>query len=1158
MTRFLSYCAVGLITAIILAALFPVPATAQTGSVRMVGTVWDPAGEAFSGAELTAVEENTARRFEAVTDEEGDYAFPSLAPGTYTVTVKAKGYKDIVRRSINLLTPGTIEEIFTIEAAALDEDSIVQESQRSRDSDVSTAFSIREIQARPVLERNPLTQVIYQPGVQINPGNENFSNVNGSRRAMNNFVLDGITLADPVNPSMEDFLFRASPETISEVQIVTSGAKAEYGRTGGGQFVLLSRPGTRSWSGNVYDYVRNKNLNANDFSNNAAGISRPKFDRHMFGGTISGPIRKDKTLFFVNYEGNRTNREVSRNRLVLSDEAKEGVFRWYTPDDGTRDEDTIKTYNIPAHDPRGIGIDPKVAAILAKLPTSNNTIIGDGLNTAGYSFNNSAFLYQDQITARIDHALNVNHNLFLRFNWDRADGTDILSGADSSFPGETEGKLQRKYFGFTGGSDWTINPKMVNEFRVGYLAPTTDQLRPGRSTTDMFQANSWTDPLNSSFPSSRRSRVFEIADSLSHLRGKHIFKYGVDFKRTSQGITDYRGVYPTATLGLDYGNNPASTIGPSEYTNISIEDRVTFEKLYNDLLGRIETVNRTFNSTLTSVFPAGTPRERNFSFQEYAGYIQDDWRIRTNLTLNLGLRYEFSTVPDEKNGFQSILSPASQIGASTAFTNFTVLAGNSWRERSIRDFAPRVGFAWDIFSTGSTVLRGSYGIYYDRLIGAITNFVDENSYGFSQTREIHPNAASGADVRLSEIPAVSAPSAPTLQLPATRSLSVALFDPKLRTPRIDQYNVFLARRMGPAVVEIGYVGSRGRRLFQYANMNQTKSQGEFLQAFKELKAYRDDGIAIPSTNVLMRVFGTPQAALAALGGSNLDTNQVGVAANNMDLDHYGKYAAAGVADTYIRNFPQFDKFIVGTSSGESWYNSVQTGIRASGDSYQVRAHYTWSKSFDTISSDGEAWVSPSDSFNILRNKARSDFDRAHSLNLALDYRIPFGKSRSEESELPGWADAFFGGWNLGVLYYMQSGDRFSVYSGRQTAFGGVDSYADYSGSLSDGKLYRRNDRIYWFNQDQVAEFTHPQAGSLGNTGRNAFVGPRYMNFDVALFKHFYIGERQSIQFRVEGYNVFNHTQFGIPDANRSSSTFGTFTSTLGAPRSLQVALKYQF
>lgn len=1123
----------------------------------MVGTVWDPAGEAFPGATLTAVEQNTGRQFEAVTDGEGDYAFPSLAPGSYTVTVRAKGYKDVVRRSISLLTPGTIEEIFTIEAAALDEDSIVRESPRARDSDVSAALSIREIQARPVLERNPLSQVIYQPGLQINPENENYSNVNGSRRAMSNFVLDGITISDPVNPSMEDFLFTAGPETISEVQIVTSGAKAEYGRTGGGQFVLVSRPGTRSWAGNVYDYVRNKNLNANDFSNNAAGISRPKFDRHIFGGTLSGPIRKDKTLFFMNYEGNRTDREVGRNRLVLSDEAREGVFRWFTPDDATRDESTMKTYNIPTHDPRGIGIDPKVAAILTKLPTSNNTLIGDGLNTAGYRFNSAAHLYQDQITGRVDHALNPNHNLFVRFNWDRADGTDLLRGGDSSFPGETEAKFQRNYFGFTGGSDWTVNPKMVNEFRIGYLAPTVDQLRPGRSTGDMFRANSWTDPLNSSFPGSHQSRVLQLADSISHVKGKHIFKYGVDFKRTSQGLTDYRGVYPTATLGLDFGNAPASTIGPSEYANISIEDRLTFEKLYNDLLGRIESVSQTFNSTLTSVFPAGTAKRRDFSFQEYAGYIQDDWRIRTNLTLNLGLRYEFSTVPDEKGGYQSVLSPAPQSDAS-AITNFTVRASNAWREKSIKDFAPRAGFAWDIFSTGSTVLRGSYGIYYDRLIGAITNFVDENSYGFSQTREIHPNAASGADVRLSEIPAVSAPSAPTLQLPATRSQSIALFDPKLRTPRVDQYNVFLARRMGPAVLEIGYVGARGRRLFQYANMNQTKSQGEFLQAFKELKAYRDDGIAVPSSNVLLRVFGTPQAALTAVGGSNLDTNQVGVAADNMDLAHYDKYAAAGLADTYIRNFPQFDKFIVGTSSGESWYKSVQAGIRASGDSYQVRAHYTWSRSSDTASSDGETWISPSNSFNIKSNKAPSDFDRAHSLNLALDYRIPFGKSRSEESDLPGWADAFFGGWNVGALYYMQSGDRFSVYSGRQTAYAGVDSYANYSGSLSDGNLYRRNGRIYWFNQDQVAEFTNPEAGSLGNTGRNAFIGPRYMNLDVSLFKHFYIGERQSIQFRVEGYNVFNHTQFRIPDANRSSSTFGTFTSTLGAPRSLQVALKYQF
>jgi hypothetical protein len=1154
-TRFISNCAFGIIIAILIAFAFSISLEAQTASIRLEGTVWDPAGNPLSGASLTAVEEERGFTAEVVSNEDGDYTFLALQSGTYTVTVKAKGFKDVVHRGLALIKPGVVEEIFTIEAAAVNVEATNQERPRFIDSETSTALSKRELEALPLRDRNPLSQIIYQPGVQVQAADPGASTVNGTRKAMNSAVMDGISTTDPLNPRMDTSLVTTSPDSISEIQIVTSGGKAEYGRSGGGQFLLVPRSGSKLWSGNFYDYFKSSNLDANEYFNNAAGLPRPKDTRNIFGGTLSGPAFGQNTLLFVNFEGNRTDRTITQYRQVLTPEAKKGLFRWYAPDDTSRSN--LLSYDIVANDPRRLGIDPNVANILKKLPDPNYAGTGDGLNTYGYRFNGPVYLDQERLSVRIDHNLNSRHQFFLNLNGNRSEGTDIFNNALAPFPNEPSGIVKRNFWGVSAGLNLVLNPKMVNEFRVGYLQPKTDLYRPARSTGPMLLANSWSDPLDSSYPRSYDSRLFEASDTMSQVKGKHVFKYGIDFQYIRQGTVDYSGVYPNVTFGLNSGNAPASDIGPSEQLNISTEGRQAFEKLYNDLLGRIESVSQTYNSSLNSVFPAGMPKKREFAFQSYSAFIQDDWRISSNITLNLGLRYELGTVPNEKNGFQSVLDQADKISSSANIPNFKFVSGD-WRNKSLKDFAPRAGFAWDILGTGGTVLRGSYGIYYDRLIGAITNFIDTNSYGFSQAITLNPNST-GTDRRVSDgIPAIAQPAAPVLQLPNARLPSVAVFDPNLRTPRIDQYNLTLEKKWGPAVFEAGYLGSRGRRLFQYLNLNQTKTQGSFLQAFLELQDFRNNGTTVPASNPFIRLFGSPLAALNAVGGSNVDANLVGPVADTMDRGYYAGYPAAMISDFYIRNFPQFNNFIFGSATADSWYNALQAGMRMSGASYHVRANYTWSKSMDTMSSDGGVLALPYDSLHPENNKAPSDFDRTHVLNVACDYRIPFGSSVHKDSSIPKWLDALIGNWNLGILYVWDSGQRFSVTTSSQTAYAGVNSLADYSGSRNVGNHFTLEGVDYWFNTDQVAAFTMPAAGSTGTSGRNSFTGPSYSNVDFSLFKYFRIGERKSLQLRMEAYNLFNKVRWDLPGTNIQDPNFGVISSTVGTPRSLQLALRFQF
>jgi hypothetical protein len=1138
--------------AILLTIVLAIPVGAQSTSVCLEGTVWDPSNKTIPDANLAAVEQQTGRHYEAVSDENGGYRFPALQPGNYTVTVKAKGFKDVVQRNLTLFSPGTITQDFTFEMSAIDREVAPHELMSLNDSAALRSFSPRELEAVPLINRDPLSLLVYGLGVQINSANEALSTVNGTRQGMNSIGMDGLSITDPVNPKIGSSLLPMNPDSLADVQIITTGAPAEYGRSGGGQFMLVSRSGSQSWHGNAYDYFSSRSLNANEFFNNASNIPKPGLTQNLFGATASGPLG-DKTLIFGNFEGNITDQQITRNRLVLTPTAKTGVFQWYTP--GTT---TLQTYDIVASDPRHLGINSTAAAALAKLPDPNNTDIGDGLNTSGYRFNNPVDLHRERVTARADRTVNSTNHLFFRFNMDRIDGTDLLHNADASFPGQNSGTMSLNNWAVAGGWDRTISPRLVNQLRAGYTRPLTEFNNPDRAAASTaYLWNSFTNPVNPSFPQSFKSPMMEISDILSMSRTNHFFKYGFDFKRIVQNSVDYSGIYPNVTFGSSMGNAPS--VGPSGVSVISGTDRQTFENLYNDLLGRMESVGQTYYATSPSSLSAGTPRIRNFTLQEYAAFVQDDWKIRPNLTLNLGLRYELSTAPKEQDGLQAILDKAAQVSTTSQIAGFTIVPGGSWYSKSMKDFAPRAGFAWDIFGSGNTILRGAYGIYYDRLIGGITNFIDQNTYGFSQSAFVYPNSA-GGDKRLSDgVPALVQPAPPTLNLPATRSASIAILDPNLRTPRVDQFNLTIEKRLYGAVLEAGYVGTIGRRLFQLVNLNQTKTGGDFMQAFQQLQAYRNSGTPVPDSNTLVRIFGTPLAALNAIGGSVFDSGQAGLAASTVDSSYYGKYAAAGVSDFYLRNFPQFSNLIYGSDTARSWYNSVQFGIRKSANSYHFRAHYTWSKSLDTMSVDGTSFVSPSDSFNPDTNKAPSDFDRTRVLNVAADYRIPFGRSVHADSELPKFIDALLGGWNVGALWIWESGARFSVDSGLQTLYSGVPALADYSGDRNLGFLYRATDgSIWWFNTDQIPLFTYPGAGGTGTSGRNGFSGPSYFNIDCLFYKNFAVREKSSMQFRIEAFNILNHTHFGLPVTSLSDSLFGRIVSTQGNPRAIRLALRFQF
>lgn len=1159
MTRFAYNLIIGLVLVIATLAVGIGPVEAQTGSLRLEGIVWDPSGNPLAGVRMTAMETSSGREYATVSDSDGYYRFLALQPGVYTVTAQTEGFRDVVHRNLYLFTPGSTQENFSFEVATIDKDVGPTSRARTLDSDLAQSLSQRDLEALPLLNRSPLEILPYQAGAQINGGREPISTINGVPLSMHTLRKDGAWITEPENPRLGSGIIPGNIDSLASVQAFTTTATAEYGGGGGSHFVMATRGGTREWHGSAYNYFRNDNLEANEFFRNARGIGRPEFTRNMFGGTLSGKLG-ERTFFFGSVEINRTREQLLRNRQVLTNTARGGVFQWYRPDDTTRDSSTVQSFDIVENDPRGLGISPDVAALLALTPTPNNFMIGDGLNTGGYQFHTDAHIDQELVNIRVDHDLNARHRLFARFDWNRSKATDTFGNAEEAFPGLAGGRLSANNFSIMAGSDYAFDPTMVNELRVSFIRATADVERPGRTSEPMLSANSWTNPLNLSSPHSSRFPAFEILDNVSRSRNLHAFKFGAALRHTRLGSTDYGGAYPDITFGSANGNQVSKLVGPSEQSEISAGDRMAFENLYNDLLGRVESIGRTYHSDLEGFLPGGSARKRDFALLDFSAFIQDDWKIRRNLTLNLGLRYELQTVPKELNGYQGVLDRLPEVTASAGIADFSLRAGDDWYRGKRSNFAPRAGFAWDVFETGSTVLRGAYGLFYSPLTGGVIRFIDQNSFGFSQRATVYPNSAS-TDYRLGDsFPMPQQPGEVNLRPEADRSSSIAVLDPDLATPRVHQFHLTLEQRLWGAVWEAGYTRTRGRKLFQYLNLNQPRIEEDFLQAFKELQAYRNSGVPVPETNTLVRIFGTPLAAFDALKGFNFDSGQVGIAADNLDRRYHDRYAGAGVSEFYLRSYPQFDRFIYGTNSAESWHDALRLGVRKSTYNYNLRAHYTWSKSLDTAPTDGSYYSFTADSLQTQTEKAYSDHHRRHVFHLAFDYTFPFGRNPDSDYDFPSWVNALFSGWNFGALWTRTSGAHFSINSGLQTQYSGVYSLVDFDRSTGRevGSLTREAGQVYWVSPSAAHLFSYPEAGQPGNSGRNHFAGPGYSNLDVVLHKKFTFGERHSLQFRMEAYNVFNTAQFALPDTNYSSPTFGSLGSTVGNPRLMQVALRYQF
>lgn len=1140
------------------------PAQVQNGRLEIIAQ--DPSGAFVSGAKVSVRDLRRGTSFgnPIITDASGLAFYPSIRPSDYEITVEAAGFRKSVVSGLELNSSQTVRETVILEIGAVTESIAVEANAvqvNSSDATIGRTVNLRSIDSLPQLGRSPLSLVAFLPGASVDPSDSTFTRINGARQGSNNSRLDGIDVNDAVTPRLGLSLTAVNTDSLEEVRIITNGGKAEYGRNAGGQVELTTRSGGNQYHGGAFNFLRNQVLNANPYFNNASRTARPVFTQNIFGGQMGGKIIKDKFFFFGNFQGRRTIQGTVRNRTVLTPEAKAGIYRWVA-------NGVTNSFNIGANDPNGRGLDPKMRELTALLPNPNNTDVGDTLNTAGFRFNVSTPSLEYQGTGKLDYVITPTHRVFFRYSRQFNESVDALNGAEQRYPGLPDGKQGGIRWGFGIGDDWVISPTLVNEFRIGRQSATVEFIRPYRDSGIAVQSNLYTDPINNGLGQGRNSPVIDLTDNLTILRGKHTFKAGFTFRRILQYGYNFGGIYPDVSLSrTSPGNAPAATFGPQ---GLSSANRQIFEGLFNDVLGRVGQVSQTFYSDLKTFQEAGTPRVRNTVFKDYGIFFQDDWKLTSRLTLNIGLRWEYFGVPREINGFQGSVDRIADLNTVANISNTIIQRTSTWYNDDKNNFAPRFGFAWSPFKNSKTIVRGNWGLFYDRIVGATSSLVDGNTPGFAQATQSFPNGAGGTVRTVSNLAAADLPvkpGTPVTNLPLNRNTSVVVFNPNLRTGYLQQINFGVQQQIGKgSVLDVGFVRTAGTKLFNWQDINQPRIYGDYLNSFKELQAFSASGSAVGANNTLARLFGGAQAAVTALGATNLAQGLAGTVADNIDrtASNQARFAPAGVSDFYFRNFPQYNQVVYGFNGGSSSYNSLQVTFQHKTRNALAVVNYTFSKSIDNSSVDGNGFNAPVDNYNYVNNRGRADFDRPHSFNFTGSYTLPFGKGQRFLSNSNGLLDRVVGGWTIGSLAVVQSGSVFSVTSGRRTLGSTLNTYANYSGDRTIGSPIKDGRGVQFFTPEDIARFTFPGAGEIGNTGRNAFRGPGLFNMDASIVKPIAITERFKLQYRAELYNMWNRANFGLPgNSIVTPTTFGRISGTVNTSsgtgaRVMQMALRLDF
>ncbi len=1221
-----------------LCLIFAATASAQSATGRIVGTVQDVSGAVVSGATITATNEETSVSFNTVSTDAGKYTFEALQPGPYSITVEQANFKRYTTTQ-NVVTANDTATInVPLEAGNVTETVEVtatyEKIQTSQSGNFGNVVNERALEELPVLDRNPLSLILIQPGVTSGSNTTGNTHVFGSRDRAFNITLDGIDANETSAGSATFSPIRTNPDSLREYRVITSNPSAEFGRNSGAQIGLITKSGGNRFSGDLFYFHRNRAFNANEFSQNRRGLERRILLRHQFGGSIGGPVYlprfgegtpavysgKDRTFFFFNTQIQRQSQTSPQTSTVYTALARQGQFRYAIGAQNRPFDQTgasvdvngnpvvpIATFNIT--DPRGLGFDPTVQSILALTPLPNTFDVGDGLNTAGFRSLATRTDPQRDYTIRIDHKISDTQNVFGRYSFGNQDTVgDTTNAGAARFPGlPAVVSTFRTPSNLAIGLRSTLSERATNELIFGgnrfifdFAIPTNQDPR-----ATPFVLVNVTDPLSNSFGNKRTINTFQVLDNVSYVSGAHTFRFGTNLRL--QQHYDVRGsiagsdANPLVFLG---GTVPGSFGVPSA---IHPNDVARANGLVNDLLGRITSGNVGLTAIGNQYAPPGSAFIFDAWYPEGDFYFQDDWKVRPNLTLNLGLRWEPKPKPYTR-GSSVILVPDRDLSLDASPANdISFVEGDLYRS-DYNNFGPAIGVAYDPFSNGRTVIRGNFRIAFDRISTFLpSSAIFPNSPGTSTFQSFL--VSTNEDRRIRDgVPSLNAPAGLTPAArrtpPSPTTASLEVLDPDFETPTTYMFSAGLQRDIGKGFVfQAEYVGRAGRNLIGGFERNQVDIlENGFLQEYQRVQAGGQSDLFnrmvgsqtllqyIQGNSALRTALGITRNTAGVVTGAPLgDRNNVAALAaslssNNVTVNGVSRRVveAAGLSPFFFNDFPQFlgGLQIIDSNSFSNYHGGVFQLSRRFEQDLQFDVSYVFSKSLDDKSFDPvftrissgntqSGQSTPFDASDRSLNYGISDFDRTHVLQGNALYELPFGRGKRFLSNSNGFISRLVGDFTFSTTLVYQSGVPFTILAGNNTFSNRNSSRINYSGDRFNLRYTldpTTGVRNFFTPEEVTALFSNPGAGEIGNTPRNAFRLPPEFNMNAALIKRVAITERTNFEIRAEAFNLTNTPYFGFPNSatfqgNVSGGSIGSFGRILDSSngaRIVQLGAKFNF
>jgi hypothetical protein len=1182
------------------------PALAGQGTTsRLGGTVTDTSGAILPGATVTLKNDATGVSLTTVTNEAGIYAFESLPTGRYTVTIELQGFKRVVATdnavavgqptTVNAkLELGGVTESVEVSAAA----RVVQ---TESSGNLGSTFDQRTIESLPILGgrgRNPLDLVLTQPGVVSGANTGGGVHVNGARDRSWNYTLDGIDSNESSAGGANFSPLRTNPDAISEFKVLTGNQTAEFGRNSGGQVAMVTRQGSNALIGTVFYFDRRPEYNANEWENNIDKLPKRIFTQKMPGFSVGGPIRREKTFFFVNSQWLNAEQTGSITRTVYTAAARQGLWRYAT---GGRNQpagvpgasvDTngnpivpIASYNVVANDPQRLGLDPTIQRLIGLSPLPNNFTVGDGLNTAGYTFPPGEEERQMDFVMRFDHSINARNAAFFRYSKGYQDtNCDQVNGGEPFFPGLTcLVNTKRSPYNWAGNYRWSGAGSIVNELVVGQNHFTFDFLNPSADPSQYTLTGPVLVPEDFTIGNLRTIDTFQIVDNVSWQRGSHALKFGTNMR--FQKHTDIRGSVAGANVapvvGFGTGN---ATVDPATFgipSNIETQnDRPALQSSINFLLGRVNTITQGFVQDGSRYAPGGTVFNFAANFNEIDFYAQDTWKVRPNLTVDAGLRWEAKFAPTNPDDLIAIPNQSLAVGSPTS--NALRWGTGTLYQDDWNNIAPSIGVAWDPRGDGASVIRGNYRLAFDRInTFVLSSNIFQSIPGI--TTQVVDNAFGQAGGRVRQgLPSLQPTVSPTdlLQPPATGSGSIRVVDPNLETPTTHAWAISYQRQLfKQSLIEIAYVGRRAQHLFGAYNVNQAEFRSNgFLDAFNIVKAGGESTLInqLLQPDTRRNAGETGSAMVRRLFASNLSLNSVAALAGSLGSRVQSGRSLpelAGLGSYFFFPYPQFLGGVnVIDSEDYSRYHALEMKLeRRFANGYSYLLGYTFSRSKDTRSYDPAFTVvstannqsassTPFDIYNRDLNFALSDFDRPHVLQAQGVWELPFGQGQRFGGNVSRAMDLLIGGWTLSGQMVAQSGRPMTVYAGTNTLSNVVQTPATCTGCSSDfGSVHDEDGLVWYFTPEERAKFSIPAPGEMGNTGRNFFRGPGGYFINLSLAKRTRVVGKQILEIRADSTNVTNHPIFGFPTLTTTSTLFGRIrNSVTSGSRKVMLGVKYYF